>query len=146
MSDLPDEIVERVARAIYERNGNRLWSALISWAEGSVATSVPGTIGFNAARTRGEEPFSESREDVEKYKAIARAALRECGWAEMKEALEKTNGIIIAAQSVLAEYLPPDGMSQDEAVNMLLGILDGPDQRDAQSACDAALSKARGET
>lgn len=39
------------------------------------------------------------------------------------------------AQSILAAHLPPDGVSNDEAMRQLLGLLDGPQSR-------AALAKA----
>ena len=65
---------------------------------------------------------------------------------DLYAALGKCDALIKSAQAVLAEHLPPDGMSAAEAINMLLGILDGPDQREAQSAADSALRKARGGT
>ena len=49
------------------------------------------------------------------------------------------------AQAILTQYLIPDGIDGPEAINQLLGLLDGPDQRSAQAAWDAALAKARGQ-
>lgn len=64
----------------------------------------------------------------------------------MYEAGLALNGIVEHAQDILTEYLKPDGMSKDEAINQLLSLLDGPDQRAAQNAMRAALLKAKGET
>lgn len=49
--------------------------------------------------------------------------------------------IIRRAQTILTHYLRPDGPSDSETLNELLGLLDGPDQRAAQDAWDAALAK-----
>ena len=35
--------------------------------------------------------------------------------------------IICAAQAILGRYLPPDGITADQAMNELLELLDGPD-------------------
>ena len=43
--------------------------------------------------------------------------------------------LIKDCQSVLADYLPPDGISKDQAIDRLLTLLDGPQSR-------AALAKA----
>ena len=59
---------------------------------------------------------------------------------------EAQTDIIRHAQAILTQYLIPDGIDGPEAINQLLGLLDGPDQRAAQAAWDAALAKARGET
>ena len=53
--------------------------------------------------------------------------------------------IICRAQAILTQYLIPDGIDGPEAINQLLGLLDGPDQRAAQAKWDAALAKARGQ-
>ena len=59
---------------------------------------------------------------------------------------EAQTDIIRHAQAILTQYLIPDGIDGPEAINQLLGLLDGPEQRAAQAAWDAALAKARGET
>lgn len=59
---------------------------------------------------------------------------------------EAQTDILRRAQAILTQYLIPDGIDGPEAINQLLGLLDGPDQRASQSAWDAALAKARGET
>ncbi len=58
---------------------------------------------------------------------------------------EAQTAIIHRAQAILTQYLIPDGIDGPEAINQLLGLLDGPDQRTAQAAWDAALAKARGQ-
>ncbi len=72
-------------------------------------------------------------------------SLKRAAALDLYEALEAQTAIITHAQAILAEYLPPDGMSKDCAIDMLLELLDGPDQREAQAATDAALAKARGD-
>ena len=52
--------------------------------------------------------------------------------------------IIRLAQSILTSYLIPDGIDGAEAINQLLGLLDGPDQRAAKSLWETALAKAEG--
>ena len=64
---------------------------------------------------------------------------------DMYEAGLALNGIVEHAQDILTEYLKPFGMAKDEAINQLLSLLDGPDQRAAQNAMRAALLKAKGE-
>ncbi len=59
---------------------------------------------------------------------------------------EEQTIILRRAQAILTQYLIPDGIDAPEAINQLLGLLDGPDQREAQSAWDAAIAKARGES
>lgn len=65
--------------------------------------------------------------------------LLEAGTAQTK--------IIRQAQSILNRYLQgqPSGLGRDQAIDALLGLLDGPDQRSAQDAWDDAVSKATGE-
>ena len=58
---------------------------------------------------------------------------------------EAQTAIIRRAQAILTQYLIPDGLDGPEAINQLLGLLDGPDQRAAQATWDAALAKARGQ-
>lgn len=40
--------------------------------------------------------------------------------------IEKRTAIIRDCQSILADFLPPDGIDAQTAINKLLGILDGP--------------------
>ena len=41
--------------------------------------------------------------------------------------------IIERAQQILRDYLPPDGISKDEAITRLLDLFDGPEVRAAQA-------------
>lgn len=59
------------------------------------------------------------------------------------EALVASDALICGVQEILASYLPPDGISREEAVNQLLGLLDGPRQREVQGATEAALARLR---
>lgn len=58
---------------------------------------------------------------------------------------EAQTDIIRHAQAILTQYLIPDGIDGPEAINQLLGLLNGPEQRAAQAAWDAAFAKARGQ-
>jgi hypothetical protein len=62
------------------------------------------------------------------------------------EAGQSQTAILRRAQSILSRYLQgqPSGLGRDEAIDALLGLLDGPDQRGAQDAWDAANAKAEG--
>lgn len=46
-----------------------------------------------------------------------------------KKKHEDALALIADCQAVLASYLPPDGISKDECINQLLGLLDGPRSR-----------------
>jgi hypothetical protein len=61
---------------------------------------------------------------------------------ELVAALEKTNQLIRKAQDVLSLYLQPDG-DKDEAIDALLYLLDGPEQREIQKKSFEALAKAK---
>jgi hypothetical protein len=63
---------------------------------------------------------------------------------DMLAALKALNALIEHAQAIFGAYLPPDGMSADEAINQLLSLLDGPDQREAQRQYADAIAKAEG--
>lgn len=64
----------------------------------------------------------------------------------LQDAGKKQTAIIRRAQAILTKYLQgqPSGLSRDEAIHALLGLLDGPEQREAQEAFDAAIAKAEG--
>ena len=44
-------------------------------------------------------------------------------------AMQALNAMVAEAQSVLTQYLVPDGHTANEAIALLLGIFDGPAQR-----------------
>ncbi len=58
----------------------------------------------------------------------------------------KQTQILRSAQAILSRYLQPLGLSREQAINELLALLDGPDQREAQDAWDLALTKVTGST
>lgn len=78
MSDLPDEIVERVA------------------------VSIAGLDNFDFEQLHGETRNA--------YDAMARAALKESGWAEMKEALR-----------IAADYIEMDREGKPRTPGYVLG-------------------------
>ena len=51
--------------------------------------------------------------------------------------------LIEAAQNILTQYLMPNGTA-DAAINELLDLFDGPEQRRVKALHDAAISKAIG--
>lgn len=61
---------------------------------------------------------------------------------ELLEGGEAQTSIIQRAQAVLTNYLIPDGIDAAEAINQLLGLFDGPDQRAAQARWESAIAKA----
>ena len=67
------------------------------------------------------------------------------GVQQAVEALTGTLTLIREAQDVLTGYLVPDGYGADEAVAKLLGLLDGPHQREIEGAASAALRALGGE-
>lgn len=58
----------------------------------------------------------------------------------LRECVRDLDGLVEHAQQILSNHLPPDGMSKDDAINMLLELLDGPDQREIQSRAHSALN------
>ncbi len=69
-----------------------------------------------------------------------------CVVADLYEALEMSDSLIVQAQAILAEYIVPDsGISDSDVIGRLLGLLDGPEQRITQSVTKVALAKALGE-
>lgn len=61
---------------------------------------------------------------------------------ELLEALRKQSLIIARAQTILADWIVPDSkISDHEALNALLGLLDGPEQREACHLMIAAIKK-----
>ena len=51
--------------------------------------------------------------------------------------------ILHRAQAIMTNYLqgPPKGINRDQAIDAILGLLDGPDQREAQMKWDDAIKK-----
>lgn len=67
---------------------------------------------------------------------------------ELLEALDAADTLISKAQQILARYLTrfePGGLTGKEALLELLGLLEGPKQREWQEAARAAIKKAKGE-
>lgn len=58
----------------------------------------------------------------------------------LRECVRDLDGLVEHAQQILSNHLPPDGISKDDAINMLLELLDGPDQREIQSRAHSALN------
>jgi len=60
---------------------------------------------------------------------------------ELKSAGEKLDGLIVKAQTLLTDYLT-ETRTKEDAISLLLGLLDGPEQREAQNAWKEAINKA----
>jgi hypothetical protein len=59
-----------------------------------------------------------------------------------KELLRDLNELVERSQRVLREYLQPDSpLSPKVALSALLGVLDGPEQREVQSKVREALGR-----
>ena len=63
---------------------------------------------------------------------------------DLLEGGTEQTAILRAAQEILTRYLVPDGIDAPQAITELLGLLDGPTQRSAQTKWDAAVKKAKG--
>lgn len=71
--------------------------------------------------------------DLNPYVYQFAAALERLATAELKAQVEQLNVLIIKMQERATLFLQPDGESESEFVNFIIGILDGPEQRLAQS-------------
>lgn len=49
----------------------------------------------------------------------------------MSDQIERLECVVKDCQAILTEYLTPDGPDADKTISYLLGILDGPQARDA---------------
>ena len=58
----------------------------------------------------------------------------------LREALDQLNKLVTSAQDLLRAYLVPDGPDAEQTVYELLGLLDGPRQREVQGMARAALA------
>jgi hypothetical protein len=59
-----------------------------------------------------------------------------------KELLAELNDLVEQAQRILREYLRPDTpLSPKDVISALLGVLDGPQQREVQSKVREALGR-----
>lgn len=76
--------------------------------------------------------FAYAADEIERLRARV---------AKLEEALIAENDLITDCQTVLTRYLEglPRGITKDAAVSALLGLLDGPQQREAQSRAREAL-------
>lgn len=52
--------------------------------------------------------------------------------------------ILTKAQAIMTSFLEPGGLGIEETISELLELLDGPEQREAQSKWDAAVAKVEG--
>lgn len=75
-SPADEALVDDLAAAMFAAQpGGPNWESLMTWATGSVATALPGTVGYQSSRARGEKPFEEARAIVERWRTTARAVL-----------------------------------------------------------------------
>ncbi len=59
-------------------------------------------------------------------------------------ALEEIESLVVQAQDILRDYLVPDGYDKATCIDKLLGLLDGPEQREKQRKSQAAITAAKG--
>jgi hypothetical protein len=52
--------------------------------------------------------------------------------AQLKELVTELDDLVEQSQAILAAQLSPEGISEHEAINQLLGMLDGPDWRQVE--------------
>jgi hypothetical protein len=104
---------------------------------------VFGADGSPVASCGGNDPGfgSRSAETYERRDANARLI---AAAPELYASAEETHAWVRRIQDVLTCYLVPDGYDSDEALNRLLEMLDGPEQREIQGRALAAIAKARG--
>ena len=79
--------------------------------------------------------------DLNPYVYQFAAALERLATAELKAQVEQLNVLIIKMQERATLFLQPDGESESEFVNFIIGILDGPEQRLAQSTPAQCLAE-----
>ena len=66
--------------------------------------------------------------------------------ARLVSALRADERLIRQAQDILCEYLIPNGLTESDCINGLLGLLDGPQQREAKRLSNAALASLDADT
>lgn len=109
-------------------------------------------VACDCKRAPEDQPYTERYASAHgSTEAAAIAAWNACtvpaeppaGAVELRAALADLNALVTKAQNILSAYLQPDG-DTDEAVNSLLYLLDGPEQRQIQGAARDALAKTDG--
>lgn len=55
------------------------------------------------------------------------------------DAAEKLNALLVEAQSFTESYLAGNSISQDQFIHGIIGILDGPQQREAQTTYQESI-------
>ena len=111
------------------------------WKVGPVDdTRVEDAKGNEVAQIDGDYNKPETWHIMEANARLISAApqLLEGGIAQ--------TAIIHRAQSILTQYLQgqPRGLNRDQAIDALLGLLDGQEQREAQEKWDTAIKKVSG--
>lgn len=105
----------------------------------------PPTMGFSQITgPNGELIFglAAGLPEEKQHDAICEANARLIAAApEMYGSLQGTLKLLRKAQDVLTMYLHPDSYDADHAVNLLLELLDGPEQRAIETQARAALAK-----
>ena len=120
-------------------------------------TSAPWTVEYGNDTGPNDGYFVEFYEvgpaliryiDTDKEEMKANAHLIAAA-PELLEALELINKLVCDAQEILQIYLVPGDtriQSEEQAINGLLGLFDGEQQRIAQGKTKAAIAKAKGES
>lgn len=58
---------------------------------------------------------------------------------ELVQATNDVRALVADAQTILTDYLIPDGLNSDQALNRLLELFDGPRQRQTEARVQAAI-------
>lgn len=60
---------------------------------------------------------------------------------QLKAQVEQLNNLLVCMQSRACLFLQPDGEDDKDFINFVIGVLDGPEQRLAQSTPDQCLAE-----
>lgn len=109
------------------------------------STRIIAADGADIATIEGDYDDADAWPEMEAAARKMEAAARKMAAApEMYEAGQKLNDLIAHAQAVLGAHIQPDGMSEHDALSILIELFDSGDQREAQAAWGAAIAKAEG--
>jgi len=129
--------VDAVQDGLTEILGRVVQAALSSTPSASVPQLTPAMI---VAGTNVEPPCGAG-EFIERFRAAMAAAdscvettkenRRAASTQSPEPAITLLRKVITDAQDILAAYIVPSGISDHECINRLLGLLDGPQSREA---------------
>jgi hypothetical protein len=127
---LATELEQQPAPVEAVAQGAKVW---MDWRK-----SFPGLLTTLLRASGAGIPTGRAFDELNSAQAAA-AGPRELMTREWKEASIALRSLCAKALDTLNRYLPPDGISAQDALNELLGTFDGPDQRAAFSLHDALV-------